>query len=188
MDAYQALKIEAASRDHRRLGTELKLFSIREEAGPGLVFWLPAGARIRHIIESYWKDIHLKNGYELVYTPHVAKVDLWKTSGHFDFYGENMFDQMDIENVSYQLRPMNCPFHILQFKEGYYSYKALPVRFAELGTVYRYERSGTMHGLSRVRGFTQVRLNTAASMRRLFRMMRTSFVCLNKSRKRSQTF
>ena len=111
---------------------------------------------MRHIIENYWKDVHLNSGYDLVYTPHIAKLDLWKTSGHLDFYNENMFDQMDVENVSYQLRPMNCPFHILQFKEGYYSYKTLPVRLAELGTVYRYERSGTMHGLSRVRGFTQV--------------------------------
>lgn len=159
LEAYEALKKEAASRDHRKLGTDLKLFSIREEAGPGLVFWLPMGARVRHEIENYWKNVHFLNGYELVFSPHVAKLDLWKTSGHVDYYHENMFDQMDIENVSYQLRPMNCPFHILMFKEGYHSYRTLPIRLAELGTVYRYERSGTMHGLSRVRGFTQVMQN-----------------------------
>lgn len=111
---------------------------------------------MRNIIETFWKDTHIKRGYGLVYSPHVARTDLWKTSGHMDFYSESMFDQMDIEDVSYQLKPMNCPFHILQYKEGFWSYRDLPIRWAELGTVYRYERSGTMHGLFRVRGFTQV--------------------------------
>jgi threonyl-tRNA synthetase len=111
---------------------------------------------VRHIIEDYWKRIHLARGYELLYTPHVAKLDLWKTSGHFDFYRENMFDQMNIEEELYQIRPMNCPFHIQIYKDSLRSYRELPMRVAELGTVYRYERSGTLHGLFRVRGFTQV--------------------------------
>jgi len=153
--AYEHLKVEAARRDHRKLGAELNLFSIEESAGGGLVFWHPAGAMVRHVIEGYWKDVHLARGYQLVYSPHIAKVDLWKTSGHFDFYKENMYDQMKVEDEEYQLRPMNCPFHIAVYKAGYYSYRDLPLRWAELGTVYRYERSGTMHGLFRVRGFTQ---------------------------------
>jgi threonyl-tRNA synthetase len=153
--AYKRIKEEAARRDHRRLGSDLDLFSIQEEAGGGLVFWHPKGAMVRHIIEAYWKDLHFKRGYDLLYTPHVAKVDLWKTSGHFDFYSESMFDQMDIEDEQYQLRPMNCPFHVAVYKSSPRSYKDLPLRWAELGTVYRYERSGTMHGLFRVRGFTQ---------------------------------
>lgn len=137
------------------MGAELDLFSLSEAAGGGLVFWHPKGAMVRHILETYWKDVHLKDGYDLVYTPHIAKVDLWKTSGHFDFYADSMFDQMDVESEQYQLRPMNCPFHVTVYKQGYYSYRDLPLRWAELGTVYRYERSGTMHGLFRVRGFTQ---------------------------------
>lgn len=153
--AYNHLKAEAARRDHRKLGQELNLFSIQEEAGGGLVFWHPRGARVRHVIENFWKDLHLARGYELVYSPHIAKVDLWKTSGHFDFYAENMFDQMQVESEEYQLKPMNCPFHVAMYKDGYHSYRDLPIRMAELGTVYRYERSGTMHGLFRVRGFTQ---------------------------------
>eukprot|EP00877_Chromochloris_zofingiensis_P001617 jgi/Chrzof1/11456/Cz05g37090.t1 len=124
-------------------------------SGGGLVFWHPNGGVVRHCIESFWKDLHLARGYQLVYSPHIAKVDLWKTSGHYDFYKENMYDQMKVENEEYQLKPMNCPFHISIYKDGYYSYRDLPVRWAELGTVYRYERSGTMHGLFRVRGFTQ---------------------------------
>eukprot|EP00878_Enallax_costatus_P036766 GHUV01041320.1.p1 GENE.GHUV01041320.1~~GHUV01041320.1.p1 ORF type:complete len:573 (+),score=139.07 GHUV01041320.1:82-1800(+) len=153
--AYQHLKVEAARRDHRKLGQELDLFSIQEHAGGGLVFWHPKGGITRHIIESFWKDLHLQRGYDLVYSPHIAKVDLWKTSGHFDFYKENMYDQMQVEEELYQLKPMNCPFHVAMYKDGYYSYRDLPKRWAELGTVYRYERSGTMHGLFRVRGFTQ---------------------------------
>ncbi len=155
LDTFHKIREEAAKRDHRTLGRELDLFSISDEVGGGLVFWHPKGAMIRHTLENFWKEIHLKQGYQLLYTPHIAKVDLWKTSGHFDFYGESMFDQMDVENEEYQLKPMNCPFHVAIYKDGYYSYRDLPLRWAELGTVYRYERSGTMHGLFRVRGFTQ---------------------------------
>eukprot|EP00793_Prasinoderma_coloniale_P001254 PRCOL_00005026-RA len=155
--AYAAhLREEAARRDHRALGKALDLFSIQQEsAGGGLVFWHPKGALMRHQIEDYWKQMHFADGYELVYTPHVAKLDMWKTSGHFDFYAENMFDQMAIEDETYQLRPMNCPFHVAIYKSAPRSYRQLPLRWAELGTVYRYEKSGTMHGLFRVRGFTQ---------------------------------
>ncbi|GAQ89131.1 threonyl-tRNA synthetase [Klebsormidium nitens] len=146
---------QARLRDHRKLGQELKLFSIQDETGSGLVFWHPKGAMIRSIIEQYWKQQHLRNGYELLSTPHVAKLELWKTSGHFDFYKENMFDQMAVEDEKYQLKPMNCPCHIAIYKDSLHSYRELPIRWAELGTVYRYEKSGTMHGLFRVRGFTQ---------------------------------
>ncbi|KAG2486564.1 hypothetical protein HYH03_014734 [Edaphochlamys debaryana] len=153
--AYKQLKEEAAKRDHRKLGAELNLFSIQESSGGGLVYWHPPGAMVRHLIETFWKELHLNRGYQLVYSPHIAKADLWKTSGHLDFYRENMYEQMQVEDETYQLRPMNCPFHISVYKDGYYSYRDLPLRLAELGTVYRYERSGTMHGLFRVRGFTQ---------------------------------
>jgi threonyl-tRNA synthetase len=146
---------EAKKRDHRRLMKDLELASFQEEAGAGLVFWHPAGAIIRKIIEDLWKDFHIREGYELVYTPHIARLDLWKKSGHLDFYRENMFSPMDVENILYQLKPMNCPFHILIYKSRVRSYRDLPVRFAELGTVYRFERSGVLHGLLRVRGFTQ---------------------------------
>lgn len=129
---------------------------LQEDAGGGLVFWHPKGAMVRNVIEEYWKKMHFANGYELLYTPHIAKLDLWKTSGHYDFYKENMFDQMQIEEELYQIRPMNCPFHIQIYKDALRSYRELPMRVAELGTVYRYERSGTLHGLFRVRGFTQV--------------------------------
>ncbi|KAI3434559.1 hypothetical protein D9Q98_002632 [Chlorella vulgaris] len=155
LDAYRRFNQEAAVRDHRRLGQELDLFSISETCGGGLVFWHPKGAMVRHLIEEFWKTTHLQCGYELLYTPHIAKVDLWKTSGHFDFYRDSMFNQMEVDDEQYQLKPMNCPFHISVYKQGYYSYRELPIRWAELGTVYRYERSGTMHGLFRVRGFTQ---------------------------------
>ena len=128
------------------------------------MFWHPKGARVRHIIEDYWKKVHLARGYELLYTPHIAKLDLWKTSGHYDFYKENMFDQMKIEEELYQIRPMNCPFHIQVYKDTLRSYRELPMRVAELGTVYRYERSGTLHGLFRVRGFTQVQFYSLKSM------------------------
>jgi threonyl-tRNA synthetase len=146
---------EAKKRDHRVLGKELSLFSIQEEVGGGLVLWHPNGSFIREQIESFWKKKHYKNGYQLVHTPHIGKSDLWKTSGHLDFYKENMFDSMDIENQQYFVKPMNCPFHIHIYKAQQYSYRQLPVRLAELGTVYRYERSGVLHGLFRVRGFTQ---------------------------------
>jgi len=146
---------EAAKRDHRKLGRELDLFSIHEEAGPGLVHWHPKGAVVRRLIEDFWKDEHIKRGYDIVYTPHIAKLDLWKTSGHWEFYRENMYSPMDVEGQEYVIKPMNCLGHILMYKTRLRSYRELPMRYAELGTVYRYERSGVMHGLSRVRGFTQ---------------------------------
>ncbi|KAF3775376.1 Threonine--tRNA ligase [Nymphaea thermarum] len=155
LKAYLYLKEEAKRRDHRRLGQELDLFSIQEDAGGGLVFWHPKGAIVRHIIEDSWKKLHMQDGYELLYTPHVAKADLWKISGHLEFYKENMYDQIKIEDELYQLRPMNCPYHILVYKRKLHSYRDFPIRVAELGTVYRYELSGTLHGLFRVRGFTQ---------------------------------
>ena len=146
---------EAKKRDHRKLGKELKLFLIEEEVGPGLVIWLPKGATVRRVIEDYWKEKHEKAGYQLIYTPHVGKAQLWETSGHLSFYKENMFPEMKIENVSYYVKPMNCPFHIHVYKSELRSYRDLPIRLAELGTVYRYEKSGVLHGLLRVRGFTQ---------------------------------
>ncbi len=146
---------EAAKRDHRKLGTELDLFSIHEEAGPGLIHWHPKGAIIRRVIEDFWKDEHVKRGYELVYTPHLAKVGLWKTSGHWEFYRDSMYSPMEVEGQEYVIKPMNCLGHILIYKTRLRSYRELPLRYAELGTVYRYERSGVLHGLSRVRGFTQ---------------------------------
>ncbi|KAM7503734.1 hypothetical protein LguiB_002638 [Lonicera macranthoides] len=155
LKAYLNFKEEAKRRDHRRLGQDLDLFSIQDDAGGGLVFWHPKGAIVRHIIEDTWKNIHIQRGYDLLYTPHVAKADLWKISGHLDFYRENMYDQMNIEEELYQLRPMNCPYHILVYKRKQHSYRDFPIRVAELGTVYRYELSGALHGLFRVRGFTQ---------------------------------
>ena len=156
LQAYNDFKAEAKRRDHRTIGQDLSLFSLQQDnAGGGLVFWHPKGAYMRHMIETYWKDLHLARGYELLYSPHVAKQELWKTSGHSDFYSENMYQPIKVEEEMYQLKPMNCPFHIVVYQDGYYSYKDLPIRWAELGTVYRYERSGTMHGLFRVRGFTQ---------------------------------
>jgi len=146
---------EAAKRDHRKLGSELDLFSIHEQAGPGLVHWHPKGAAIRRVIEDFWRDEHAKRGYDLVYTPHIAKIDLWKTSGHWEFYRESLYSPMDVEGQGYILKPMNCLGHILIYKTRLRSYRELPLRWAELGTVYRYERSGVLHGLSRVRGFTQ---------------------------------
>ena len=125
------------------------------EVGPGLILWQPRGALLRKLIEDYWKDAHYTNGYELLYTPHIARQDLWKTSGHLDFYGENMYSAMEIDEVAYQLKPMNCPFHIGIYKATKHSYREFPVRWCELGTVYRYERTGALHGLMRVRGFTQ---------------------------------
>lgn len=146
---------EAEKRDHRNLGRELELFNFYEEAGPGLVFWHPKGAKIRRIIEDFWIKEHEKRGYQLVYTPHIAKIALWKTSGHLEFYKENMYSPMDVEGQNYIVKPMNCPAHILIYKSKMRSYRELPLRFAEFGTVYRYERSGVLHGLLRVRGFTQ---------------------------------
>ncbi len=146
---------EARRRDHRKLGQELDLFSVQELAGPGLIFFHPKGGAVRRIIEDWMRDQYVKHGYSLVYTPHVARSDLWKTSGHYSFYGENMFKRMELDDAEYQLKPMNCPFHILIYRDRLKSYRDLPVRLGELGTVYRYERSGVMHGLMRVRGFTQ---------------------------------
>ncbi|MDD3104188.1 MAG: threonine--tRNA ligase [Candidatus Cloacimonetes bacterium] len=152
---YMLFLEEAAKRDHRKLGKDLDLFSINDEVGPGLVLWHPNGAMIRHLIEAYWKDQHLKQGYQLVYTPHVGRSKLWETSGHLDFYNENMYAKMEVEGQDYYIKPMNCPFHLSIYNASHHSYRELPVRLAELGTVYRYERSGVLHGLMRVRGFTQ---------------------------------
>lgn len=146
---------EAKKRDHRRLGTELDLFSIHSDVGPGLVHWHPKGARIRSLIEEYWRQQHYRNGYEILYTPHVGKANLWETSGHLDFYAEGMYAPMEIDKSDYYVKPMNCPFHINVYKAGLRSYRELPLRWAELGTVYRYEKAGVLHGLLRVRGFTQ---------------------------------
>lgn len=155
LDDHLKLLEEAARRDHRRLGKELDLFSIHDEAGPGLVMWHPKGGSVRRTIEDFWKDEHSRRGYDIVYTPHIAKVDLWKTSGHWDFYREYLYSPMKIEDKEYIVKPMNCLGHILMYKTQKRSYRELPARYAELGTVYRYERSGVLHGLTRVRGFTQ---------------------------------
>jgi threonyl-tRNA synthetase len=155
LDEYIARIAEAAKRDHRKLGKELDLFSLHEEAGPGLVYWHPKGATVRQLIEDFWKTEHRRRGYDIVYSPHIAKVHLWETSGHWNFYRENMYSPMEIDEVEYVVKPMNCPFHILIYKTQLRSYRQLPLRYAELGTVYRYERSGVLHGLARVRGFTQ---------------------------------
>lgn len=146
---------EAKKRDHRKLGKELDLFSIQDEVGSGLVLWHPKGSRMRRVIEDFWREQHEKYDYELLYTPHIAKLDLWKTSGHLEFYKENMYPHMEVENTDYQIKPMNCPFHIMIYKTKIRSYRDLPLRWAEIGTVYRYERSGVLHGLLRVRGFSQ---------------------------------
>lgn len=155
LDDYLKRLAEAAKRDHRKLGKELDLFSLHEEAGPGLVYWHPKGATVRQLIEDFWKAEHRRRGYDIVYSPHIAKVHLWETSGHWNFYRENMYSPMEIDEIQYVLKPMNCPFHILMYKTQLRSYRNLPMRYAELGTVYRYERSGVLHGLARVRGFTQ---------------------------------
>jgi len=155
LDDYLSRQAEAAKRDHRKLGKELDLFSTHEEIGPGLICWHPKGASIRQIIEDFWKAEHIKRGYNIVYTPHIAKLDLWKTSGHWEFYRDYLFSPMEIEEQQYLLKPMNCLGHILIYKSKLRSYRNLPLRYAELGTVYRYERTGVLYGLARVRGFTQ---------------------------------
>ncbi|MBI3990938.1 MAG: threonine--tRNA ligase [Candidatus Omnitrophica bacterium] len=155
LDEYLHRLEEAERRDHRKLGKELELFSVSEDIGTGLVLWHPKGAAIRKTIEDYWRERHLSNGYELLYSPHIARLNLWKTSGHLDFYQDYMYAPMEIDEEKYQLKPMNCPFHIAIYKSRLRSYRELPLRWAELGTVYRYERSGVLHGLMRVRGFTQ---------------------------------
>jgi threonyl-tRNA synthetase len=146
---------EAKKRDHRKIGAEMELFSTHEEIGPGLVCWHPMGARIRHVLETFWKEAHYEHGYELMYTPHVGRALLWQTSGHLDFYREGMYANMEIDGDPYYVKPMNCPFHIMIYKTRPRSYRELPARWAELGTVYRYEKAGVLHGLMRVRGFTQ---------------------------------
>ena len=155
LDAHLAKLEEIKRRDHRKVGKELDLISIQDEIGPGLVLWHPKGAVIRLLIENFWREQHLRDGYELVYSPHVARLDLWKTSGHVDYYRDNMFAPMKLEGSEYQLKPMNCPYHIMIYKSHLRSYRELPIRYGELGTVYRYERTGVLHGLLRVRGFTQ---------------------------------
>jgi len=155
LDAHLAKLEEIKRRDHRKLGKELDLITIQDEIGPGLVLWHPKGSLIRLLIENFWREQHIKDGYDLVYSPHVARLDLWKTSGHVDYYRENMFASMKLEGSEYQLKPMNCPFHIMIYKSHMRSYRDLPIRYGELGTVYRYERTGVLHGLLRVRGFTQ---------------------------------
>src|SRR5208283_1337733 len=155
LDEYLHRLEEAKRRDHRKLGAELDLFSVQEEAGPGLIFWHPKGGLIRTIMENWLREELQKRGYDMVFTPHIMRLDLWKTSGHTGYYKDNMFGPVEVENAEYQLKPMNCPGHILIYKSKLRSYRDLPVRLAELGTVYRYERSGVLHGLLRVRGFTQ---------------------------------
>ena len=155
LDEHLAKLEEAKKRDHRKLGKELDLFSIQELAGPGLIFFHPKGGVVRRQIEDWMRDQYIKRGYSLVYTPHVMRSDLWKTSGHYGYYAENMFSRIVLDDAEYQLKPMNCPGHILIYRDKMHSYRDLPVRLGELGTVYRYERSGVMHGLMRVRGFTQ---------------------------------
>ena len=155
MKAHLERLEEARRRDHRVLGRELDLYSIHEETGPGLTIWHPKGARVRGIVEDLWKRMHFDRGYDLVYTPHIGRSTLWETSGHLDFFSENMYPPVEMEGQDYYLRPMNCPFHITYYRSGLRSYRDLPMRVGELGTVYRYERGGVLHGLTRVRGFTQ---------------------------------
>ncbi|MCK4297555.1 MAG: threonine--tRNA ligase, partial [Candidatus Marinimicrobia bacterium] len=145
---------EAKRRDHRKIGKSLELFEINEQVGPGLVLWYPKGTTLLQVIKEYWIKEHLKRGYQLVQTPHIGKSQLWETSGHLDFYRESMFNSMKVEKDEYYIKPMNCPFHIMIYKSKTRSYRDLPIRYAELGTVYRYELSGVLHGLMRVRGFT----------------------------------
>ncbi len=155
LQAYIKQQEEAAKRDHRKLGQELELFSFAENIGPGLVLWHPKGAFIRNAFETFWRNEHYANGYDLLYTPHIGQSILWETSGHLDFYREGMYSSMQIDEKDYYVKPMNCPFHIEVYRSRMRSYRELPLRWAELGTVYRYEKSGVLHGLLRVRGFTQ---------------------------------
>jgi len=155
LKAHLAFLEEVEKRDHRRLGKEMDLFSIHEEAGAGLIYWHPHGGRMRVALEDFWRQEHYRNGYEILYTPHIGKSWLWETSGHLGFYKGNMYSPMEIDKQDYFIKPMNCPFHILIYNNKGHSYRDLPLRWAELGTVYRYERSGVLHGLLRVRGFTQ---------------------------------
>ncbi len=155
LDQFVQRLEEAQRRDHRKLGRELDLFSISDDVGPGLVIWHPKGARMRTIIEDFWRDIHYRRGYQMVFSPHIGRAQLWHTSGHLGFYRENMYSPMDVDGQEYYVKPMNCPFHIQVYRSALRSYRDLPIRLGELGAVYRYERSGVLHGLMRVRGFTQ---------------------------------
>jgi threonyl-tRNA synthetase len=155
LDAYLAKLAEIERRDHRRLGKELDLYSTHEIGGAGLIYWHPKGAVVRETIENFWRQEHRKRGYDIVYSPHIGRVDLWKISGHWDFYRDSMYSPIDIDGMQYLLKPMNCPFAVLMYKTKTRSYRDLPLRWGELGTVYRYERSGVLHGMLRVRGFTQ---------------------------------
>ena len=155
LEEYVKLQEEAERRDHRRIGKDLDLFSMNDQVGQGLALWHPKGAKIRYRIEEFWKKKHLKSGYEMVYTPHIGRGELWETSGHLGFYKESMYSPMDVDGQEFYAKPMNCPFHVMIYKAGMHSYRDLPFRWAELGTVYRYEKSGALHGLLRVRGFTQ---------------------------------
>jgi len=155
LDDYLNLLAEAERRDHRKIGKDLDLYSTMDEYGAGLVLWHPMGGRLRQAIEDYWRKAHIENGYEIIFTPHMARLDLWKASGHWDFYRESMYSPMKVDDIEYEIKPMNCPFHIQIYKSHQHSYREFPIRWAELGTVYRYERSGVLHGLMRVRGFTQ---------------------------------
>ena len=155
LKAYLHNLEEAKKRDHRKLGKELELFTISDQVGPGLILWQPKGAQLRKVLEDYWKEEHYRHDYELLFTPQIARRDLWQTSGHLDFYVDDMFSPMEVDEVSYQIKPMNCPFHIAIYQTRKRSYREFPIRWCELGTVYRYERTGALHGLMRVRGFTQ---------------------------------
>ena len=155
LDQYLRQLEEAKRRDHRLLGRQLDLFSIHEDTGPGLIIWHPKGSRIRGVIEDFWREEHYRSGYEMVYSPHIGRSKLWETSGHLDFYTEHMYAPMDMDGQEYYVKPMNCPFHIMYYTTSIRSYRDLPMRIGELGTVYRYERGGVLHGLLRVRGLTQ---------------------------------
>ena len=189
---YKKMLEEAKKRDHRMLGKKLDLFSVQETAGGGLVFWHPKGSKVRRLIEDFWKDAHIADDYDVVFTPHIANINLWKTSGHFDFYKEDMFDQMDVEDEQYQIKPMNCPFHCLMFKDDLRSYRDLPFRWAELGTVYRYVWSdlSVRPSLSCFRSHTLAdtsargRCMALCAFVVLLRMTLTSFASLNSSRTR----
>jgi threonyl-tRNA synthetase len=155
LEDYLGFLEQVKKRDHRKLGRELDLFSINDEVGSGLILWHPDGAIIRKTMEDFWRDEHLRHDYHILFTPHIAKLDLWQKSGHLDFYSENMYSPMEVEGQPYEIKPMNCPFHIAIYKSSLRSYREFPIKYAELGTVYRFERSGVLHGLLRVRGFTQ---------------------------------
>ena len=155
LDSHLASLEEAERRDHRTLGQQLGLFSIHDEIGPGLIVWHAKGGLVRTLIEDYWRDLHRRWNYDIVYSPHIGRANLWQTSGHLDFFRENMYGSLEVDEQEYFLKPMNCPFHIMIYRASLRSYRELPLRYGELGTVYRYERSGVLHGLMRVRGFTQ---------------------------------